>query len=263
LPEPDVGFPERLTLEILGSRKPILFVEGERESLDSFIFSKLSPGRTVIPCGNADAVIHATKSFARHLRLHNSDCIGVVDRDFRSHAEVDHLRRFNVFCLNVSEVENLFLEEEVLRAVASALLIADPDRVVAEAKAKVFKLMEACIDNLISRIVAARIEERFAEFDAKAVGREGIKNAFDVLAKSINVAQLFEEVAATINGIIARQDYRAALQIYNNKGLLAEVSSLFGSTAAGFRGYVNRLLASKDNSLVVEALRSATRDIAW
>ena len=27
--EPEVGFPERLTLEILGSRKPILFVEGE------------------------------------------------------------------------------------------------------------------------------------------------------------------------------------------------------------------------------------------
>lgn len=107
----DSQIPDRLLMEILGSRKPILFVEGDRHSLDFFVFSKLYPEHTVVPCGGASAVIHATRSFAALKNLHNLECRGIIDRDFRTAAEVARLKELQIFSLEVSEVENLFFCE--------------------------------------------------------------------------------------------------------------------------------------------------------
>ena len=52
--------PEDILLEIVGSRKPVIFIEGDRSSLDYFFYPKLYPGFTVIPAGGCDGVIHAT-----------------------------------------------------------------------------------------------------------------------------------------------------------------------------------------------------------
>ena len=42
-----------MLLALIGSRKPILFVEGDRGSWDSFLFSRIYPDFTVVPCHNA------------------------------------------------------------------------------------------------------------------------------------------------------------------------------------------------------------------
>jgi len=167
-----------------------------------------------------------------------------------------------VFCLSVSEIENLLLTEEVLRAVAVSLNMEDVNGVIAAAEAKVFSLMESTKDALVSGIVAARIEDSFSKLDAKAVGCAGIRTSLDTLVQSINVEQLFQTVDRNISEIIERKDYRAALQIYSNKGLVAVVSSLFDFKAAGLLAHIRRLLASKDSAAIVEALRSATPQIA-
>jgi hypothetical protein len=75
--------PERLLLEIIGSRKPILFVEGDLGSLDYFLFSRLFKNFTVTPCGGHEQVINSTCSFSKLKNLHNLDCKGIIDRDFR------------------------------------------------------------------------------------------------------------------------------------------------------------------------------------
>lgn len=93
------GIPEQLYLEILGGRKPVLFCEGDKGSLDYFLFQKAYPGFTVAPCGNAYGVVQATRSFATFKHLHNHACHGIVDRDFREKAEVEWLEGMNVSVL--------------------------------------------------------------------------------------------------------------------------------------------------------------------
>ena len=51
VPESD-AFPESLLLEVMGSRRPVLFVEGDHSSLDYFIYGKVFPEHTVVPCGS-------------------------------------------------------------------------------------------------------------------------------------------------------------------------------------------------------------------
>jgi Protein of unknown function (DUF4435)/AAA domain, putative AbiEii toxin, Type IV TA system len=255
-------FPERLLLEILGSRKPILFVEGERESLDSFLLSRLFPQHAVTPCGNASAVIHATSSFARLVDLHSLACSGIVDRDFRSDEEVKYLRRMGVACLDVSEIENLLLEEAVLREVAASLHRDDTDEVVAKAKETIFTMMASDKDRLVSGITAARIEDRLSQFDAKAKGSSELAKAFEALVDGIDVGAVFQAALVEVDGILARRDYKAALKVYNNKGLLPAVSRLFGFKPDGLLGHASRLLKSKDSDGIVGALRTALPEIA-
>jgi len=90
VPEDD-GIPEEILLQILGSRKPILFTEGKEGSLDCFLFSYLYPEFTVVPCGGCEQVIHNTCAFAKLNHLHHLECRGIVDRDHRTDDEVAYL----------------------------------------------------------------------------------------------------------------------------------------------------------------------------
>ena len=55
--------PADLQAEILGSRKPILFVEGEKNSFDTQLYSAVYPNYHVIGCGGCSQVIMRTKAF--------------------------------------------------------------------------------------------------------------------------------------------------------------------------------------------------------
>jgi hypothetical protein len=102
--------PESLLLAVLGSRRPVLFVEGERSSRDYALYSVLFPGELVLPRQGCDAVVHATRSI-RALEgdgVHHVQARGIGDRDRRSDAEIGALRASGIVVADVAEVENLF-----------------------------------------------------------------------------------------------------------------------------------------------------------
>ena len=110
--------PEKLLFDILGSRKNILFVEGEENSFDSKLYSILYPNYFIIPCGSCMQVIMRTKSFKSTQNIHNNNVYGIIDRDFRTEDEIDKLKKDNIYALKVSEVENLFIIEELIKFLA-------------------------------------------------------------------------------------------------------------------------------------------------
>jgi hypothetical protein len=112
---PESGeFPEVLLLEVMGSRRPINFIEGDRSSLDYFIYGKVFPEHTVVPCGSCELVVHSVCSFAQMQSLHHNKCGGIVDNDGRSDADIKMLNGLGIAVLPVALVENLFLLESVL-----------------------------------------------------------------------------------------------------------------------------------------------------
>ena len=74
-------FPESMLLRILGSRRPILFVEGDLSSLDIAIYRALFPGRLVIPRSSCASVIESTASLISLTQLHHTNAYGIIDRD--------------------------------------------------------------------------------------------------------------------------------------------------------------------------------------
>ena len=120
VPETD-DLPEDVLLTVLGSRKPIMFVEGEKGGLDHTLLSCIYRDWTIVPRGGCEHVIGATKAFSSLRGHHNLTCCGIIDRDYRTENDITELKKNNVHTLTTHEIENMLLEKGVLRAVASTL----------------------------------------------------------------------------------------------------------------------------------------------
>lgn len=255
IPERD-EIPENLLLEIIGSRKPILFVEGDKKGLDYLIFSHLFKDYTVITHGGCADVIYATCSFSQLKNLHGLDCKGIIDRDFRNDEKIQKLKDKAIFCLDFSEIENILLSEDVLKIVGDFLHREDIYKIIEKAKNTAFTLMEKEKERLVSSIVAFRIEAAFKTFNDKAIGEEKLKESLDQMVSTINLPCLYQETSTKINRILENQDYSEALRLYNNKGLLPQVSNLFGFQGNGLVDYIKRLILQKENEKIIRALRN-------
>ena len=250
------GIPEQLYLEILGGRKPVLFCEGDKGGLDYFLFQKVYPGFTVAPCGNAYGVVQATRSFSEFKHLHNHACRGILDRDFRDDSEVEWLESTGVDVLDQSEIENVLLSEDVLRAVADhQSLTGDFPELLSRAKGIVFREMSRDREKLVSSISAAKVERRLKNFDAKARGKADLAGALASLTSSIDVGAIYDETANEVDHVIGGHDYARALRLYNNKGLLGKIEPLFGFARKGLPELVKRLTSRQERHPVLLALR--------
>jgi energy-coupling factor transporter ATP-binding protein EcfA2 len=254
----DAEIPEDILLEIAGSRKPVIFVEGDKSSLDYFFYPKLYPNFTIVPAGGCESVIHATGSFSstKLKSLHHVSSFGLVDRDFRKDDEVTYLKSLGVYVIEFSELENLLLTADVLHSIAEELHRTDFAELFEKAKVLVLDEMERNKERLISCIAAATIERKLKSFDAKATGETDLKTSLDNLTKTIDVTSIYQETQKEVEQILKNRTYDDAIKIYNNKGLTKQISSLFGFKANEFVEFVRRLVASKDGDALLTTMQS-------
>src|SRR5690554_2562752 len=119
---PTDDIPETLLFELLGSRKNILFCEGQKGSIDERVFSILFPELTIMPVGSCFDVINHTKAFNK-LTTVNTTAIGLIDSDHHDTSRLASLKDEKIYNFSISEVENLFLDEKFLKKMASQLLV--------------------------------------------------------------------------------------------------------------------------------------------
>lgn len=243
---------EPMLFEMLGSRKPVLFVEGDKGSLDHFIYSKTYPDWTIIPAGSCEQVIHATVSFTRLKTLHSNTCKGVIDFDARAGSDITRVNELGVEILDFAEIENVLLSEPVLR-VLSKKLSHEEEKIVATVKQRVLKLLEEHQDRVASRLAAAELETAFRHFDANAVGAAALTASFRNAIDKINPTSVHAKWTREIRRVTEQQDYAAALKLYNNKGLAAEAGSLLMTPLVP---YVLRVAQTKDSADLVSAIQS-------
>jgi hypothetical protein len=113
----ETGFTEEVTTLILGSRSPVLFVEGRSESFDRAIYRACYPDWTIIPRSSCAEVIHAVVTMRANASLTRVRCAGIVDADAYSVEEMAFLAAKGIAVLPVSEIENLFLMPTVVEAI--------------------------------------------------------------------------------------------------------------------------------------------------
>ena len=78
--ERDESLPDELYMEVLGSRKPILFIEGtDTNSIDSKLYPFIFPDYLVKPMVGCQKVIETTKAFGQLKDFHMLDGRGIVD----------------------------------------------------------------------------------------------------------------------------------------------------------------------------------------
>lgn len=182
----DENLPNELIIEILGSRKPIVFVEGENGSFDVGLYREILSDFLVIPRGSCTKVIQSVKALKANDQLHHLDVYGIIDRDRRPQHEIDRLERDSIFVLKVAEVENLFCTQEILKIVSKRLgrnFTQDFENV----SNTLFSRLNGEIQTQVSLHVNDEIKFLLQMFDTSKKTEVEIQNSLNDLISNINV----------------------------------------------------------------------------
>jgi len=224
---PSNEIPENLMMELLGSRKTILFCEGKRGSIDEKIYKILFPNFTIIPVEGCTSVINYTKAYNKVPNTY-SKAIGIIDRDFRSQEEIEDLKQNNIFVLDFAEIENLFLLEDFLELVGEKWDVSNTKQSIDNIKEKIIEELKKQKEMQISRYVTAKLNFYFSNSSIeKANNIAEVKERYKKFISQVDIDKWCREREEHINRIILKKDYLEAIKIFNNKGLKQKVNEEF------------------------------------
>ena len=248
------GMPEDLLLEILGSRRPVAFVEGENGSHDVALYRALLPDYLVMPRGSCSSVIAGVRALRGNTKLHHLEIVGIIDRDRRSDEEIRALERDGIYVLDVAEVENLFCTPEIL-ALSSKCLKRDARTDFEEIIKLAFERLNSELETQISMRVSAEVKYRLNLFDAKAKGQSAIDSALRKTVTEIDTSILYSEAESLFSALIINCDYVALLKYYNRKSLASQIGTIIGLANKELPALVLRMATGDDVHAVREAVR--------
>ena len=156
--------PEDLRVDILGSRRKVLFVEGTVNSLDSPMYALLFPNVSVRPKGNFREVERAVAGLRAVEDAHHAKAFGMIDGDGMSAEQINAYEAKGIYPLPVHTVESLYYCEEALAAIArhqGNTFGEDPSVLLLQAKAKALEALDHDdrIPYLASRIAERRLRD--------------------------------------------------------------------------------------------------------
>lgn len=246
--------PDDLLIEVLGSRKPVVFVEGVNGSHDVSLYREILTGFLVIPRGSCDQVIQAVRALRSNNQLHHLQVYGLIDRDRRTAPEVAALQTDNIYTLDVAEVENLFCTQEVLSFV-SHRLARDITTDFNQAVTQVFKQLKTELDTQVSLRVIAEVKFKLNCFDASARGVPALSTALHHLTQSVDIAALYAQFDGEFQTVINATDYRGLLRLYNRKSLPNQIGNALGLKAGELVELVVRLARTDARIPIVAAIK--------
>lgn len=222
--------PEDLLLDLLGNRKNVLFVEGTSGSYDTQLYSLIYKDYYVVPCGSCTQVIARTKAFNNTGLLHHYRAYGLIDRDYRSDHEIEAYKSDNIFTIEVAEVENLFITEELIRALAR-LHGANEEDVFQKIYSYIVKeRFEKQIDSQVCQAVVSEIKYRLSSIDIDKKNEVNAKATLNQGLSNINYEVIKQETENRFKDVVDSGDYKRVIRIFNEKGLAKSIGHFMSIT---------------------------------
>ena len=222
---------DSLYIDLLGTRKPVLFVEGDEEhSIDSRLYALVFPEYTIKPLGSCNKVIESVRSFNDLQGLHHLDSWGIVDRDRRDDKEVAYLRKKKILVPNVAEIENILMLEGVIRAVARHRHKNEHD-VFNSVKRAVIKNFDNEIKQQALQHTRHRVKHDIElRVDMKFRNISALEDHMIDLVNEINPRGIYEMLCREFHVYVQKKDYDEVLRVYNQKLMLTQsgVAGLVG-----------------------------------
>ena len=223
----DNNFPAALLLEILGNRKPVVFVEGDSNSIDTALYRAILSDFLIMPSGSCKNVIQYTKAMRANTQVHHLDIYGIIDRDRRSDAEITQLQQDNIFTLAVAEAENLFCTPELLMLFHKHMDIKEEEHEFIEhIKSFAFDRLKKDIETQIMSRVQEQIKHKLNCINT-GKNKRTVRAELQKGVSDINVDQIYEENQHLFNTILDNRDYDELLKYYNCKSLPQEMSKFY------------------------------------
>ena len=211
--------PLSLLTEVSGTRKPILFCEGTKTSIDYQIYSKLfSEFCFVKPVQGHKQVIQHTKAYNNLQHIHGNIAYGIIDYDWMEEIRIEKYKRKNIFVIPFNEIEMLLVDEAIVKSVLES---EEQDK-----EQKFNRLQKVIIDSCTinkDKIIRIALKKRLDEFmeghlietrepteDDALAFLENLSEKFDITVTLGNITKIVEDS-------IASSDFSTILKICNMK----------------------------------------------
>lgn len=226
--------PDDIFLQMLGSRRPILFTEGDAShSIDIRLYSMVFPEFTIKPLGSCDKVIESTRTMLSLRAMHHIESYGLVDRDRRSEEEVGYLRAKHILVPEVAEVENIFLAEGVILTMAE-IRGKSGKKILKVVRQEVMQKFEQMLDDQALQHTRHRMKRDVErKIDARFTCITALELHIKSLIKKLRPRDVFDQLRAEFRKMVRGGDYQGVLRVFNHKPILT------GSSAPKLLGFSN------------------------
>lgn len=223
--------PTELLTELLGIAKPIIFCEGNHNSLDYKVYSKLFDGvANIIPVKGHLNVVAYTKSY-NNLPNKNNIAFGIIDRDQHSKDQLSKWREDNIFPIEFNEIEMLLLNEEVMEAVLNANFYDNKKNKekIATFKNKFLEILKKrkrkILDEFRKNKIDSFLKSERVEDETKKT--DEIINDITQKLQNMNIEQYLDDTEKKITIVWMDKNYCEALKICPFKNMINEAEKIF------------------------------------
>ena len=211
--------PLPLLTEVSGAKKPILFCEGTKNSLDYQIYSKLfSEFCFVKPVQGHKQVIQYTKAYNKLEKTYGNKAYGIIDYDWMDEARIESYKKKNIFVLPFNEIEMLLVDEEIVNSVLS-----DDEE---DKKQKINKLRDTVIGLCTTnkdKIIRIALKKKLDEFmeghliETREPTEDEARTFLENLSEKFDITVTLENITKIVEDSIASSDFSTILKICNLK----------------------------------------------
>lgn len=247
--------PKRLLTEVLGSKKPIIFCEGDKSSLDYSIYRCLFEKKyTIIPIGGHMDVVKYCKVLNASEWV-GIECKGIIDGDNYSQQAIEEYTKASVFVLPFNEIEMFLLSDIIVEDTicniygdkATARIQKYKDEFWNTVKQKKEKIIMDKIKKDTESFVRNFVVENFdsvesVEENLKKVSDYKVSNEYEIFKSKLEeviktknyeemlvYCSLKKEVSNGIANSVLDKDYinKACIRLMSNDSLKEEVKAKY------------------------------------
>ena len=247
---------EVLKKDILGSRRTLVFIEGDNRSLDQPLYSLVFPEVTVVAKSSCRDVDYAVSGIRSAADLHWLRAFGIVDNDRRTSEDIARLKNKGVYAVSVYSVESLYYHPEIQRKVADRHALVTGENAMShlnEAKNAALEAVRPHKQRLSERVVERTLRD---ELDKNWPRQTDISTGKPINI-TIDVAAVVNEEIKTLNQAISEQNLEKIISRYpvRETSLLTEIARKLGfQTRDQYENAVRKLLM--DDTIALEFIQS-------
>lgn len=211
--------PFSLLTEVSGTKKPILFCEGTKTSIDYQIYSKLfSDFCFVKPVQGHKQVIQYTKAYNKLKELYGNIAYGIIDYDWMDEARIESYKKKNIFVLPFNEIEMLLIDEEIVKFV---LRDDEQDKTQKCNKLK-DTVIRSCTTNK-DKIIRIALKKKLDEFmeghliETREPTEDEARTFLENLSEKFDITVTLENITKIVEDSITSSDFSKILKICNLK----------------------------------------------
>lgn len=185
--------PEELKRSILGSRRRILFTEGDETSPDA-LYQVLFPKVSVVSKGGNRQVIEAVRGLKNSPALNWIEPLGLIDRDYRNEEQIKKLEADNIYALSAYSVEALYYGTHGLSIVAGSAL-------------KKGASLEVVVSGIVDSAIAS-LQKQTGLIEKLAAGRcyHVMRQSYlEILPKPEQLSEMSEKISLELHNPITKE----------------------------------------------------------